>query len=109
MNNMESLSDVLIKIHKGEFDVKDASPPVRSKPLREMNVLEREQFQAEWNEYRVKQHEANMRFRECLAKVYNVSEHKNEPKLWELAWEHGHANGLSEVLNSYDELVQLLK
>ncbi len=48
-------------------------------------------------------------FRLDLSVEHGVAGHHKETKLWELAWEHGHSCGLSEVVNYYEQFVELLK
>ena len=59
-------------------------------------------------DYREKEHEINKRFRKDLAEAYETTKHKKEKLLWEISWDEGHSNGLSEVLICYDKLVELL-
>lgn len=50
-------------------------------------------------------------FREDLEVAYETFRlrPKKRDLLWNKAWEHGHANGLSEVLWWYDDLVELTR
>lgn len=50
-------------------------------------------------------------FREDLEVAYETFRLRPEKReaLWNKAWEHGHANGLSEVLWWYDDLVELTR
>lgn len=59
--------------------------------------------------YRVDEQRLKQDFREDMAKEEGVFGHSKEPKLFNLAWEHGHSSGLSEVLNYYQEFVELVK
>lgn len=48
-------------------------------------------------------------FKEDLEKEFEVEGHPRSEKLFELAWDYGHSSGLSEVLNYYSDLVDLIK
>lgn len=48
-------------------------------------------------------------FRSDLEDEYGVPhDHPKAQLLWERAWDLGHANGLYEVLNHYEDLVDLI-
>lgn len=49
-----------------------------------------------------------VKFREDLAVEHGVEGHTREPKLWALAWEHGHSAGLGEVAVYYGEFAKLI-
>ena len=51
----------------------------------------------------------NQQARQDLADYFGVKGNKFEPKLWALAWEYGHADGLSKVFYHYTEFVVLVK
>ena len=40
---------------------------------------------------------------------HGVAGHRNAGKLWSLAWEHGHSAGYSEVINYYEQFVELIQ
>lgn len=44
-----------------------------------------------------------------LETEHDVVGHPRADKLWDLAWDHGHSSGYSEVINYYEDLVELLK
>jgi hypothetical protein len=48
-------------------------------------------------------------FRQDLFVEYNVRSHPKANKLFSLAWGYGHANGFSEVLSYFSEMVELIK
>lgn len=43
-----------------------------------------------------------------LERKYDLTEHPKRDKLYELAWEHGHSSGFTEVENYYGDFAQLL-
>jgi len=47
-------------------------------------------------------------FRQALEKEQGTVGHSKAQKLWDLAWEYGHANGLLEVRFYYMELKELI-
>ncbi len=44
-----------------------------------------------------------------LAASYGLVDHPKEKMVWDKAWEHGHSNGLSDVLYWYDEFADMVK
>ena len=59
--------------------------------------------------YDAEENRLTAQFRVDAAEECGVLGHKNEPKLWDLAWSHGHSSGYSEVWNYYQEFSDLLK
>lgn len=47
-------------------------------------------------------------FKADLEAAYDLTDHPRKEKVWAKAWEHGHGNGLSEVLYWYDEFAEVL-
>lgn len=47
-------------------------------------------------------------FREDLEAEYGTKDHKLAQKLWDKAWEHGHSDGLNNVLYWYDEFAEFI-
>lgn len=62
-----------------------------------------------WDTYHEEEARMNNLFRQDLAAEHGVTGHPKEQKLFELAWEHGHSSGYSEVTNYYESFVELLK
>lgn len=50
-----------------------------------------------------------LQFQHDLAEACGVLGHEKEMRLWHLAWEHGHASGLSEVANYYSDFAELVR
>lgn len=44
-----------------------------------------------------------------LETEHAMADHPKAGQLWMLAWAHGHSGGYSEVINYYEEFVELLK
>lgn len=61
------------------------------------------------NAYNDEDREIRKKFREDLAKEFGMVNHPKESKLWDKAWDDGHAYGLMEVYNHYSELVDFIK
>jgi len=53
--------------------------------------------------------EIRAKFREALEKEYGMQNHPKKDKIWEKAWDDGHSGGWTEILITYDELVELIK
>lgn len=66
-------------------------------------------FIAAKEQYREKQAELNIQFEHALYKEYDVENNPKRQKCFELAWEHGHSSGFSEVENYFSEFVELIK
>jgi len=48
-------------------------------------------------------------FRKRLEAEYGTADNPKAQRLWEIAWDHGHASGLAEVEGWYGELVELVQ
>lgn len=48
-------------------------------------------------------------FKQELYKCYGVEGNPKAEALWRLAWEYGHSAGYSEVLNYWQDMVDLIK
>ena len=59
--------------------------------------------------YREQDSDGYTRFRIALAEDNGVTGHPKEGMLYAKAWEMGHSNGLSEVANVYEDLVELIR
>jgi len=60
------------------------------------------------NNYHLETHRLNKLFQSDLAEDFGVTGHPKEQKLFELAWEHGHSSGYSDVYNYYVDFVELI-
>lgn len=105
-NTENALSTALERINSGEFEYAYKS---HSKPMKSMTPTERAAAIEVRDEMSRQDHVQRQRVRQMLAELYGVTNHKNENKLWDLAWEHGHANGYNEVALCYDQFVTLLQ
>jgi hypothetical protein len=59
--------------------------------------------------YDAAERERLTRFEEDCAKACGLENHPKRGALYGLAWDHGHASGLSDVWHYYEELSSLLK
>ena len=48
-------------------------------------------------------------FVEHIEIVFGMTEHPKRVKVYELAWEYGHASGHEDVLSYYKDLVELVR
>lgn len=105
MENHDALSTALERINSGEFEFEwEAWLPSRGKS--ELQKLKAREAAARNH---AKGAEMNQKVREMLAELYGVVNHPKEPKLWQKAWDDGHASGYSEIASQYDDLVQLVR
>jgi len=58
--------------------------------------------------WRAEERRLNQKFEHDLLAEHGVEEVKAK-RLYDFAWEHGHAGGLSEVANYFAELVELIR
>jgi hypothetical protein len=61
------------------------------------------------DEVRKRNAERDAEFREALLKAHGVENNPLSSRCYELAWEHGHSSGYSEVENYFNEFVDLIK
>ncbi len=81
---------------------------LRSSQLLEAKEQRRIDRRAEQAEAREKERIAIEAFHQKLARNYGLENHPKEPKLWALAWEHGHSAGYGEVRGYYHDFSELL-
>lgn len=48
-------------------------------------------------------------FKNDLFRFYEVQSNPKREKLYDMSWEYGHSNGFSELLNVFNDLVDLIK
>jgi len=108
-------------INTEKFPVKPKMPEVLNKRAIDLNMDEikylhntREIYETELGQYQLSlaayKHAENARileFRNDLENEHNTKDHKKAQRLWELAWQHGHAE-LEDVATWYEELSSLL-
>jgi hypothetical protein len=66
-------------------------------------------YYAKSEKCRQKQFLLNEKFKEDVLAEFGLTGHPKADKVYAMAWEHGHANGLSEVEYWVGELVELVK
>lgn len=71
--------------------------------------LDTEAYQSAKNLYNDMEGKLCLQFQNDLFETLGIADNPKRFKLWELAWEHGHANGFSEVYSFADDLVCLNK
>lgn len=78
-------------------------------PERGGDKANRERFseaRAVWNK---ETNRINKIFRDDLATAFELTGHPKEEKVWNMAWEEGHSEGLYMVYQYYDDLADLVK
>jgi len=58
--------------------------------------------------YREHINEQNMRFKKYLFTINNIVDNPKAELLWQKAWDYGHANGLYDVENNFNKLINLI-
>lgn len=59
--------------------------------------------------YQKKIREIKEDFKDALFVLHKVSDHPKRERCFEIAWEHGHSSGFSEVEIYFNDIVELLK
>ena len=89
------------------------SGPEDKKPPNVSGVVERtidkEALQAARQAYGAETARLIQLFQDDLFEEYGVTDNPKRFKAYDLAWEHGHSSGLSEVVSFFEDLVDLIK
>lgn len=72
-------------------------------------VFREEEYRDHQKEYGQKQGALLKEFAEDMYEEFDVVENPKKHKCYQVAWEHGHAAGLEDVYNWFQELVDLIK
>ena len=72
-------------------------------------VLDENAYKARQQEYRDERSKLDEEFQNDLFEDYNVTNNPKRFKCFELAWEHGHSSGHSEVYNYFGDFVELIR
>jgi hypothetical protein len=72
-------------------------------------VLDEEAYKAHRKEYDDENAKLHEEFVNDLFENFNVTDNPKRFKCFGLAWEQGHAYGLEEVYNKFDDLVELIR
>lgn len=90
------MSTVSKKINAGEY--KNEKPySSRSKNLKA------------WTDYMDEDTRLANKFRHDIAEECGILGHPKEEKVWNMAWEHGHSSGFSEIAIFYSDFADLVK
>jgi hypothetical protein len=73
------------------------------------NVVDEEGFGRQREAYGKGEGRLFEEFKQDLFSEFNISEHPYKEKMFNHAWEKGHAHGYSEVYNEFEDLIYLLK
>jgi predicted nucleic acid-binding protein len=71
-------------------------------------VLNEEEYKAHLKQYGEETHRLHEEFVNDLFNHFNVSDNPKKHKVFEIAWEKGHAYGHEEVYNVFYDLVELI-
>lgn len=72
-------------------------------------MLDKETKQKLLKVYREKQQIVKENFMNALICAHDVKNNPKARKVFELAWEHGHASGLHDVENYFEDFVELIQ
>jgi hypothetical protein len=72
-------------------------------------VLDEDAYKARRKEYSDESARLYQEFQNDLFEDYGVSDNPKRFKCFELAWEHGHSSGYSEVYNYFGDFVELIE
>jgi len=71
-------------------------------------VLDEDGYKAHRKEYNDECNKLHQEFQNDLFEEYGVSDNPKRFKCFDLAWEHGHSSGYSEVYNYFGDFVELI-
>ena len=101
---------------KGECIYSASAQSVSKSTLKEtypsaviQEVLDNEGFKAQSKLFNEEKSRLYEEFQQDLFEDYGVSDNPKRFKCFELAWEHGHSSGYSEVHGVFGDLVELIK
>lgn len=72
-------------------------------------VLDENSYQEHRRQYNEESFRLHEEFKSDLYAEFGVSDHPKRDRAFEIAWDHGHANGLRDVYDCFEDLVALLK
>ena len=72
-------------------------------------ILDEDAYKAQRKKYTDEEFNLQLQFQNDLFEEYGVSDNPKRFKCFQLAWEQGHAHGLEEVYNKFDDLVELIR
>jgi hypothetical protein len=72
-------------------------------------IVNEEAYKEQHTKYRAEERRLYDEFKQDLFEEYRVQEHPKREKVFNLAWEHGHASGYSEVYNYFGDFVDLIR
>ncbi len=82
-----------------------------TKPYPDYGILKTLEGRAMVEAYHIEEQQIVEKFKAACEEAFKVKQLKKSirDRLWNKAWEHGHANGYTEILFWYDELAEFLK
>jgi acyl-CoA reductase-like NAD-dependent aldehyde dehydrogenase len=111
--------DVIAKIIRGDYVIKPVvcePPAYLDQAIQDARaaLAKAEDERRDWRNKIQQQRQQSARlttqcFRADLEAEFGMAGHPKAGKIWDKAWEDGHSYGLVEVVNTYAELVDLLK
>lgn len=72
-------------------------------------IVNEEAYKEQHTKYRAEERRLYEEFKQDLFEEYRVQEHPKRENVFNLAWEHGHASGYSEVYNYFGDFVELIR
>jgi hypothetical protein len=72
-------------------------------------VLDEDAYKAQRKQYHEEEQKLHEEFVNDLFENFNVTNNPKRHKVFALAWEKGHSNGLEEVYNEFYDLVELIQ
>ena len=111
---MDAYQQANERMRQIEDEMRESEPAIPCKPsLGEWYPSRQRLYQENmraWREvHRRWEAELLARVEAGVAEVYGLVDHPKRKRLWELAWDMGHPNGLHGVLSQYDTLSELLR
>lgn len=96
-----------VKYHYERIPVNEETMTVKQAKAHEFNEKQKQIEQKQ--RHRLEDSRLANLLCEDLEIEYGIAGHAKAGKLWSLAWEHGHSGGYSEVINYYEQFVELIQ
>jgi hypothetical protein len=102
--DMGKVLDIAYGYEKSKYELKEEYPNALIQ-----EVLDEEGYKAQRKKYTDEEFNLQVQFQNDLFENFNVTDNPKRFKCFQLAWEQGHAYGLEEVYNKFDDLVTLIQ
>lgn len=123
--DMDVMTNIANGVYKNKVEIvrKPPTPALLRKPAGQLTAIEianldtvGKAYEAgvkanreSTTQFRFESGKLSQQFRNDIENEFGLTQHPKRNKLWELAYEYGHGNGLTEIYHHYSELAELIK